>query len=188
MLYTKISKPVKGRRFVIPDIHGCCKTFQALVKEKIKLTQDDHLYLLGDYIDRGPDSKGVLDFIMALKDEFFQVFALRGNHEQSLLEDWHYYSKTKTVQNFDFFVETLQKNNTADLLDGQGRLIFKYYHFLRYLPFYYELDDFYLVHAGFNLEASQTFKHSKILIRCFGVESLLKMTNLCKNWKKNRWL
>jgi serine/threonine protein phosphatase 1 len=47
-------------RYAIADIHGCCKTFHALI-EKLQLKESDDLYLLGDYIDRGPDSKGVLE-------------------------------------------------------------------------------------------------------------------------------
>jgi serine/threonine protein phosphatase 1 len=47
------------RRFAISDIHGCARTFGALLN-KINLSPVDELFLLGDFIDRGPDSKGVL--------------------------------------------------------------------------------------------------------------------------------
>jgi len=50
------------KKFAISDIHGCAKTFKALLK-KINFSKEDELYLLGDYIDRGPDSKGVIDYI-----------------------------------------------------------------------------------------------------------------------------
>ena len=42
-------------KYAISDIHGCLKSFQALL-EKIDLKKEDELFLLGDYIDRGPDS------------------------------------------------------------------------------------------------------------------------------------
>ena len=68
-------------RFAISDIHGCAKTFEALL-DRIALSTQGELYLLGDYLDRGPDSKGVLDLIFRLQREGYAVHCLRGNHEQ----------------------------------------------------------------------------------------------------------
>ncbi len=53
--YISFPKEYNGNEYVIPDIHGCLLTFKALLKN-IKLKKDDRLFLLGDYIDRGPDS------------------------------------------------------------------------------------------------------------------------------------
>lgn len=58
-----------SRIFAIGDIHGCCKTFKKLILEKIQLTKNDIIYCIGDYIDRGNDSKGVIDFILQLQAE-----------------------------------------------------------------------------------------------------------------------
>ncbi|HHH49561.1 MAG TPA: serine/threonine protein phosphatase, partial [Saprospiraceae bacterium] len=55
------------RKFVLSDIHGNHKTFLKLL-EKIQLTTADELYILGDLIDRGPDSKGVFDTIFELSE------------------------------------------------------------------------------------------------------------------------
>jgi serine/threonine protein phosphatase 1 len=74
------------RVFIIGDIHGCNKTFRKLVLEKISIRKTDKIYCLGDYIDRGPDSKGVIDFIIQLRKDGFNIHTLRGNHEQLLLE------------------------------------------------------------------------------------------------------
>src|SRR5450631_145864 len=73
------------RRFVIGDIHGCQTTLQAMVEEALQLKETDTLYLLGDYIDRGPDSKGVLDYIMQMRESGYDVQALKGNHEELML-------------------------------------------------------------------------------------------------------
>lgn len=54
------------RKFTISDIHGCAKTFKALLN-RISFSKEDELYLLGDYIDRGPDSRGVIDHIWHLQ-------------------------------------------------------------------------------------------------------------------------
>ena len=51
-------------RWVVPDIHGCLKTLKTLLETRINLTRLDLVYFLGDYIDRGPDSKGIIDYIM----------------------------------------------------------------------------------------------------------------------------
>ena len=50
------------RQIAVSDIHGCLKTFDNLL-DKLALTQLDELFILGDYVDRGPDSKGVIDRI-----------------------------------------------------------------------------------------------------------------------------
>lgn len=73
------------RTFAIADIHGCYSTFCALL-DQIMLTREDELYLLGDYIDRGPDSKKVVDLIIQLQADGFAVKPIMGNHEQMLLD------------------------------------------------------------------------------------------------------
>ncbi len=175
----KIENPIMGRRFVIADIHGCCETFKALVK-KIQLTRQDQLFLLGDYIDRGPDSAGVLDFMLALKDKGYQVYPLRGNHEATLLEDWHYYSKLKLFKDLGNFIKSAKANKTIELLDGKGNLKDRFVNFLQGLPFYYELDDFYLVHAGFDFTQEKPFEDYETMmwLRGFPNENIpLKQSN-----------
>ena len=65
-----------ARQIAISDIHGCARTFKKLVLEKVVLDKQDTLFLLGDYINKGPDSKGVLDFIFELKNSGFNVQCL----------------------------------------------------------------------------------------------------------------
>src|ERR1039457_2707378 len=76
---------MNSRRFVIGDIHGCSATLRRLVEEIIVLNRNDELYLLGDLIDRGPDTKGLLDFIFELSGQGFAVSSVRGNHEDMFL-------------------------------------------------------------------------------------------------------
>ncbi len=135
-----------SRQLVIGDIHGCNKTFRFLVEQKIKLTTKDQLFLLGDYIDRGPDSKGVIDYILELKNKNFHVYPLMGNHEDTLLEF--------TKDEFRFLNWHIVKNNLDDLMN-EKQLAKKYHDFLISLPLFYQLNDFLLVHAGINFN-SQT--------------------------------
>ena len=99
------------RTFAIPDIHGNCRTFQQLVFKQIKLAKCDTLYLLGDYIDRGPDSKGVIDTIISLQNDGYDIRPIRGNHEQmfidflqapsdDLMEDWLYIGGEETLESY----------------------------------------------------------------------------------------
>jgi len=130
------------RRLAIPDIHGCSKTVRTLV-ENIQLNKNDQLFFLGDYIDRGHDSAGVLDFIIELKEKGYRIFPLRGNHEHNLVDSYKEYDHLM----FTTFVAKM--NKSANLLDEHGHVFPKYLNFIDSLPFYYELDDFWLVHAGF---------------------------------------
>ena len=67
----------------IGDIHGCARTLGALL-DRLALTEDDHLVFIGDYIDRGPDSRGVVDRLIELRRTQPCTF-LRGNHEALML-------------------------------------------------------------------------------------------------------
>lgn len=72
------------RLLSIGDIHGHSQAFTNLLNV-VKPTGDDVLVLLGDYINRGPDSSGVMDIILGLRQKT-QLICLRGNHEQMLLD------------------------------------------------------------------------------------------------------
>jgi serine/threonine protein phosphatase 1 len=53
--------------------------------DQLALASTDELYFLGDLIDRGPDSKGVIDLVFSLKEKGHKVRCLTGNHEDALL-------------------------------------------------------------------------------------------------------
>jgi len=72
------------RILAISDIHGCLNTFKAILQQ-INYTKADQLFLIGDFIDRGPDSKGVIDHIWDLQAQGFSITCIKGNHEQMLL-------------------------------------------------------------------------------------------------------
>jgi serine/threonine protein phosphatase 1 len=138
-------------RYAIADIHGCCKTFHALLK-KLQIQGKDHLYLLGDYIDRGPDSKGVLDTIMSLD---CNVIALMGNHEDMWLR------ASAKMDASDPWAEEIyiwMENGGQTTLNSFAGIDTKpYLSFLRNLPLFMELDDFLLVHAEFDFSLPDPF-------------------------------
>lgn len=74
------------RVFAIGDIHGDLEALHTLLDRLPELTSDDRLVFVGDYIDRGPDSKGVVDFLMNLHETCpAELIFLRGNHEDGWL-------------------------------------------------------------------------------------------------------
>lgn len=72
------------RIIAIGDIHGCSAALDVLL-DAIDPTPDDLVITLGDYVDRGPDSKGVIDRLIELRKQT-RLVALLGNHEEMMLE------------------------------------------------------------------------------------------------------
>ncbi len=70
--------------FAIGDVHGCAEELRALI-QKLPLRRDSLVVFLGDYIDRGPDSRGVVDTVLELQ-QYCRVVCLLGNHELMLRE------------------------------------------------------------------------------------------------------
>ncbi len=74
--------------FAIGDIHGQCQKLTNLLDQlaQFGMTDEDTLVFIGDYIDRGPDTKGVLDLLIHLEATRANTIFLRGNHEQMILD------------------------------------------------------------------------------------------------------
>ncbi|MBX3156711.1 MAG: serine/threonine protein phosphatase [Deltaproteobacteria bacterium] len=76
-----------SRTFAIGDIHGDLTALQTLFERLPELTAEDTLVFLGDYLDRGPESAGVVAYLRELADRGpANVVALRGNHEDAWLQ------------------------------------------------------------------------------------------------------
>jgi serine/threonine protein phosphatase 1 len=67
------------RTIVIGDIHGCSKALLGLM-DALCPQAEDHFIFLGDYVDRGPDSRGVIEQLLSLRQRCRTTFLL-GNHE-----------------------------------------------------------------------------------------------------------
>jgi serine/threonine protein phosphatase 1 len=79
---------MSGDFYVIGDVHGCLAPLQRLLEHLEPDLHQDRLVFVGDYIDRGPDSRGVVDYILRLKARYpaENVICLRGNHEVMLAD------------------------------------------------------------------------------------------------------
>lgn len=134
-----------GRRFAIPDIHGCYYTFQALIK-KLSLTTDDHVFILGDMINRGKRSSYVIDFILHLYSSGYKIFPLQGNHENDVI---------KNLIDNPISEELLQHKKTLKSFTKDGIILPSYDVFFRTLPHcILSGDDYVLAHAGLNFEGN----------------------------------
>jgi serine/threonine protein phosphatase 1 len=72
------------RVFVVGDIHGCARAFRTLIKG-IELAAGDVIVVLGDAVDRGPETSEVLDLLVELRISRDLIF-IRGNHEEMMLD------------------------------------------------------------------------------------------------------
>ncbi len=74
------------RTFVIGDIHGCHAPLHRLLDRIMPVRGKDRLVFLGDYVNRGPDSKQVIEELIEVKSSFPDTIFLKGNHEVMLLD------------------------------------------------------------------------------------------------------
>lgn len=143
---------MNNRIFAIGDIHGCFYSMKELIENKIQLKKEDKLIFLGDYIDRGPDSKDVLDYIIELQNNDYDIVTLCGNHESMIIDAYYNESaRSKWIQNGGY--ETLKSFN----IDSLKSIDPKYLNLFNNLTLYYELDEYLFVHAGFSDKLENPF-------------------------------
>ncbi|MFC1826910.1 metallophosphoesterase family protein [Thermodesulfobacteriota bacterium] len=136
------------KTFVIGDIHGCSDLLEELLEKITPLAKDDTVIFIGDYIDRGSDSRGVIDIVLKLRSEHTRVITLMGNHELMLLNAIKGYAEKEflamggdaTLKSYDIPPGSF-KDLTAMLPDTH--LSF----FRELLPYWADEDHIY-VHAG----------------------------------------
>jgi serine/threonine protein phosphatase 1 len=147
------------RLFAISDIHGCFKPFYELIVNCIKLKKSDQLILLGDYIDRGNQSKEVIDFILDLKKSGFNISPLAGNHEVMLLDSF-YNPEILPLWLMNSGMSTLSSFGIQNIKEIDSY----YLEFFTSLEFYRIIDNIVFVHAGFDDLAIDPFadKHSMV--------------------------
>jgi serine/threonine protein phosphatase 1 len=129
----------------IGDVHGCNDELQLLLN-KVPLTSDTTIVFLGDYVDRGPDSKGVIDTVLELSKQH-KVVTLRGNHEDMMLDfiEDPYSGEAGTFL-YNGGAATL--GSYRDDKPGEYTIPDEHVQFLKNLDLYYENEGFFFVHAG----------------------------------------
>lgn len=145
----------KGRRLVVPDIHGCAATFNALL-EQVEFGPADQLFILGDLINRGPDSLAVLDLVLGLLDMGLQVYPLRGNHEEMLMV-----AESRGPEALTALVAA--QPAMGGLINKKGRVRKRFRKWLPQWPLYMITEGFLLVHAGLNMQITDPLRDLKAM-------------------------
>jgi serine/threonine protein phosphatase 1 len=133
--------------FIIGDIHGCLDMLKRML-DKIRWQPDkDRLIFLGDYIDRGESSRGVVDFILGLKKMSSGIQCLVGNHEAAFLEYLNGKDKKLFLMNGGY--STLESYDAGREGPDNHLVPASHLEFYNSLDTSLELEDYYVVHAGF---------------------------------------
>lgn len=136
-----------GKIFAIGDIHGCISELDRLVAQLDIDAWDDTLVFIGDYIDRGPDPKEVIDYIIDIRRSIRNVVCLSGNHEDMFLNycldrrDEELYMSNggmRTLASYGF-----TREGTEELILPESHR-----EFFTSLQTYHETEDYIFVHAG----------------------------------------
>lgn len=178
-LLSKLSLPKNNKKqnefnipiitYAIGDIHGRLDLLEKLMAKIIEDNKNNNelanIVFVGDYIDRGPYSKGVIDYILNLNKQkqdlgFANIITLRGNHEAALLEflknpdfgsSWIAYGAAACFISYGVKPPTISANkedweNIANLF--RNAMPNEHLEFYQSLDYYYMSGDYLFVHAG----------------------------------------
>ena len=133
-----------GRTIAVGDIHGCAAALKTILIT-IAPTLNDTIVTLGDYVDRGPDSRGVIDQLIELS-QHCRLVPLMGNHEEMMLDvvrekqppyRWLQHGGVDTLDSYGFF--------------GDMSVIPEaHLEFFRSMKDFYETDAYFFVHANYD--------------------------------------
>ena len=154
--------------YAIGDIHGCLNELvsihqKILSYEKYKKEEDLIIYL-GDYIDRGPKSKQVVDEIIEFKNKGFKTYFLMGNHDEMMidfllnkinnLKNWLNFGADQTFRSYDIEVVEFIKDGFDDYVIDKLREILieklgnDHINFFTNLKLKFLVSQYLFVHAG----------------------------------------
>ncbi len=151
-----------NRVWVVGDIHGHLGTLRALM-HRLKLGEEDRVVLLGDMIDRGPDSAGVIEYVR----EHPQILAIKGNHEQMAIQSLQerrielnttWMSKGGASTWGSYIVAAKGDLHRAKLTFAEDCA------WMADLPSHIVLDDWRLVHAGYHPRIDLDSQDEKTLL------------------------
>ena len=134
------------RTLAIGDIHGCLAPLKQLW-EVINPQPEDRIIFMGDYVDRGPDCKGVIEFLIGLKQQDLNITFLSGNHEEKFALASIDQEELNQWLAFWGGGETLESYGSGGIED----VLESHWEFIRICKPYVETDTHIFVHA--NLEA-----------------------------------
>jgi serine/threonine protein phosphatase 1 len=135
--------------YAIGDIHGCLDHLERLLEEVNPDLHRDKLVFIGDYIDRGFNSRGVVDYVLRLRKLYppENLICLKGNHEVMLLDFLKGFNQELFLLNGG---RSTLRDYWGEYWDRRGSLRLPPDHEEFYLSLkkYYETPDYIFVHAG----------------------------------------
>ena len=137
-----------GRLIAIGDIHGCNAAFETLL-EQIQPRAEDTLVTLGDYVNRGPDSRKVLDRLIKLRHECHLV-PLLGNHDELLLEGMR--------------LQELESHATEGAGLGDEEFTDEHRQFLESCRLFFETETHLFMHASYEHDRSMLEQDPDVLV------------------------
>jgi serine/threonine protein phosphatase 1 len=144
---------VAARFFIVGDIHACPHELEVLLTF-LSLQRDDRLVCLGDYVDRGPGAREVLDLLVGVKaDAVCACTFLKGNHEDMFLDFMGYEGRYGEAFLFNGGNTTLESYGLSPTRSGQevaAALPPAHLAFLLDLKMSYAVEETLCVHAGVN--------------------------------------
>jgi serine/threonine protein phosphatase 1 len=157
------SVPEGQRVYAVGDIHGMAALLRQLLS-KIKSDIEEHpeedstLIFLGDYVDRGMDSRGVLDYLVSDNVPAASTF-LMGNHEEFLLgfleepklaEDWRHFGGLETLNSYGVDIGDVRRGRGYERARDEllRRIPDQHLRFLQSLLLSTERGDYFFCHAG----------------------------------------
>lgn len=150
--------------YAIGDVHGCLAELkrleQVIYADGATLTGDKWIVMLGDYVDRGPDSAGVLDHLLSPAPPGYRRICLAGNHETLMLafleaplsgSDWLRFGGDKTPQSYA--INEQSGYFDAQTLEQRRQILHRHVprrhvDFMASLPLYLRVGNTIFVHAG----------------------------------------
>ncbi|MBP1960889.1 metallophosphoesterase family protein [Paenibacillus aceris] len=168
------------RMLVISDIHGELEKFEGLLAAAQYNPERDQLILLGDYVDRGPNAKGVIERVIALKEA--GALVLKGNHEDLMIKAlttqeeraWKRWAQINggdmTLKSYGFTEADFAVDESAETFikpELQSDILMQHLAFISNLEHYIETDDYIFVHAGVQpgIPVSETDPYTLMWIR-----------------------
>jgi serine/threonine protein phosphatase 1 len=158
------SGPPQSRAYAIGDVHGRLDLLKDLL---VKIERDSvsrrpaktYLIFLGDLVDRGPDSNGVIDFLLSRPPAFARPIFIKGNHEEFFLRvldgeetmvvDWLTYGGYQCCESYGVSQGWTLNATAQEILDRLNSSVPKAHRtFLENMADSFQFGDYLFVHAG----------------------------------------
>ncbi|MBL7661183.1 serine/threonine protein phosphatase [bacterium] len=153
---SKLEQITAKRYFVIGDLHGCPDEPAVMLNYLVNqegLSQDDAVIFLGDYIDRGPNSKAVIDLMIDFKKRYPATRFLKGNHEDMMLDFFGFGGRLGQAFLHNGGLETIQSYGISVFDNAEemaAKLPEEHRNFLYNLDSIITFPGYITVHAGLN--------------------------------------